>query len=115
MKIPEKDRDLLESIGFDIKGLVGFGTYGTVYHGFYRFIALGEIDIKGKHLDITPSQEFACKTINIKSYLKANLLREILILLLTELSHPNIVNFHMCINLGNCQFITLDEVRLRAS
>jgi len=46
--------------------LVGFGTYGTVYHGFYRFIALGEIDIKAKHLDITPSQEFACKTINIK-------------------------------------------------
>jgi hypothetical protein len=65
-KIPEKDRDLLEGIGFDIKGLIGLGSYGTVYLGYYRFIALGFIDIKGKHLDITPEQQFASKFINIK-------------------------------------------------
>jgi serine/threonine protein kinase len=133
-KIPEKDRDLLEGIGFDIKGLVGFGSYGTVYHGFYRFIALGFTDIKGKHLEITPEQEFACKFINIKDREEKELLKGKSIirkfverekLLLSKLSHPNILRFHMCINLGNCQFITLgdhpnrplpeDEVRLRAS
>jgi hypothetical protein len=98
--------------------LVGFGSYGTVYHGFYRFIALGFIDIEGKHLDITPSQEFACKFTNIKDREEKELLKGKSIirkfverekLLLTKLSHPNIVRFHMCINLGNCQFITLGD------
>jgi serine/threonine protein kinase len=115
-KILEEDLKILRDIGFDIRAEICRGGYGIVYHGFYTESAQYIKDKDGNELEATPGIQFACKDVNIKdrkeeefsfATIRAFAQREKQYL--TKLSNPYIVEFRMCINLGECYFVPISQ------
>ena len=67
IEIPDNDRKLLKTLGFDIEEMIGFGEFGSVYRGAYKGISAGGLkDYEDNLLDLSLNQEFAVKYINVK-------------------------------------------------
>lgn len=124
--IPHKDFQLLHSIGFEIKQLIGSGEVGSVYRGVYGSTVNGMRDCEGQRLDVIVGQEFALKFIDIKQREDFELRNGRFHRMATirrfvekekkmrrKISNSDLLEVSICLNLGQSQTICLNSDPLK--